>query len=115
MTRAAIVGTGFIGRVHAGALRSLGVEVAAVCGRTHEGAEGLGEGRAYTDLEALLDSEHVDVLHVCTPNNLHAEATLAAIERGVHVVCEKPLAVSTTERTQMAAAARERKLVGATC
>ena len=115
MTRAAIVGTGFIGRVHAGALRSLGVEVAAVCSRTREGAEGFGEGRAYTDLDALLDSESIDVLHVCTPNNLHAAEALAALDRGVHVVCEKPLAVSTSESAGMVDAARERGLVGATC
>ena len=115
MTRAAIVGTGFIGRVHAGALRSLGVEVAAVCGRTLEGAEAFGEGRAYSDLDALLENEPIDVLHVCTPNNLHATEALAALERGVHVVCEKPLAISTSESTLMVATARERGLLGATC
>ena len=115
MTRAAIIGTGFIGRVHAAALRSLGVEVAAACGRTMESAETFGEGRPYDDLHALLESEPVEVLHVCTPNHLHAAETLAALERGIHVVCEKPLAVSTTESAQMVSAAAERGLVGATC
>ena len=115
MTRAAIVGTGFIGHVHAGALRSLGVEVAAVCGRTRESAEAFGEGRAYTDLDALLETESIDVLHVCTPNDLHAAEALAALERGVHVVCEKPLAISTSESGQMVAAAVRHGLVGATC
>ena len=56
--------------------------------------------------------EQVDVLHVCTPNDVHAEQALAAIERGMHVVCEKPLAVSTEEsRTMLVAAAAERGLV----
>jgi len=115
MTRAAIVGTGFIASVHAAALRSLGVEVAAVCSRTMEGAEAFGEGRPYDDLHELLESERVEVLHVGTPNDLHAEQTLAALERGVHVVCEKPLAVSTEESARMVAVSVERGLVGATC
>ena len=76
--RAAIVGTGFVARVHAGALAQLGVEVAAVCGR-------------HDDLGAMLDAERPDALHVCTPNALHAEQALAGVERGIHVVCEKPL------------------------
>ena len=108
VTRAAIVGTGFIGRVHAIALRAIGVEVAAVCGRTLEGAEAFGEGRPYDDLDELLDAEQVDVLHVCTPNDVHAEQALAALERGVHVVCEKPLAVSTRGEPAMVDAAAER-------
>ncbi len=115
MIRAAIVGTGFIGRVHAEALRSLGVDIVAVCGRTFEGAESFGVGTAYADLDSLLDSESLEVLHVCTPNSLHAEEALAALERGVHVVCEKPLAVSTAETERMVSAANERSLVGATC
>jgi predicted dehydrogenase len=115
MTRAAIVGTGYIGRVHASTLRSLGVEVAAVCGRTSGSAEAFDEGRAYADLDALLETEQVDVLHICTPNSLHAAQALVALERGVHVVCEKPLAVSTEESARMVEAAAARGLVGATC
>jgi predicted dehydrogenase len=113
--RAAIVGTGFIARVHAIALNALGVEVAAVCGRTREGAEAFGVGRAYTDLGELLDGEQVAALHICTPNSLHASETLAAIERGLHVVCEKPLAVSTAESRAMLDAAEEGGIVHATC
>ena len=115
MRRAAIVGTGFIGRVHAGVLRSIGVEVAAVCSRTREAAESMGEGRPYTDLGELLASEDIDALHICTPNHLHAEIARATLERGVHVVCEKPLAVSTAESAAMVAAAAESGLVNATC
>src|SRR5438093_13603955 len=113
--RAAIAGTGFIARVHEIALRAIGVEVVAVCGRTCERAESFGVGTPYGDLEELLEREQVDVLHVCTPNVLHAEQALAAIERGVHVVCEKPLAISTDESRAMVAAAEERRLVHATC
>jgi predicted dehydrogenase len=113
--RAAIVGTGFIASVHAIALHAIGVEVAAVCGRTPERAEGFRGAAAFGDLEELLERERVDALHVCTPNHLHAEQALAAIERGVHVVCEKPLAVSTEESRALVAAAEERRVVHATC
>jgi predicted dehydrogenase len=113
--RAAIAGTGFIARVHAIALRAIGIEVAAVCGRTREGAQAFGEGRAYDDLPTLLGREDVDVLHVCTPNAVHAQQAMAAIERGIHVVCEKPLAVSTEESRAMVAAAEQRGIVHATC
>jgi len=115
VTRAAIVGTGYVGRVHALALRAIGVEVAAVCGRTLESAEAFREGRPYADLAELLEIEPVDVLHVCSPNGAHAVQALAALERGVHVVCEKPLAVSTAESRALVEAAAESGLVNAVC
>jgi predicted dehydrogenase len=113
--RAAIVGTGFIARVHAIALQALGVEVAAVCGRTADRAASFGAGAPYGDLHELLDRERVDVLHVCTPNALHAGQVTAAIERGIHVVCEKPLTTSTNESRNLLEAADERGIVHATC
>jgi predicted dehydrogenase len=114
LTRAAIVGTGYVARVHAYALRELGIPVVAVCGRstTAAFAEEVGAA-AYDDLERLLEAEEPEVLHVCTPNALHAEQSLAALRRGIHVVCEKPLAVSTEEGEAMIEAAAG--LVGATC
>ena len=113
--RAAIVGTGFIAGVHAIALRAIGVELAAVCGRTREGATTFGEGNPYDDLATLLAEEEIDALHVCTPNDAHAAQALAAIERGINVVCEKPLAVSTDASEAMLAAAEEHRVVHATC
>ena len=114
--RAAIVGTGYVARVHAHALRELGVRVVAVCGRSTTGelADEL-DATAYDDLGRLLDTERPDVLHVCTPNAAHAEQTLLAIEHGIHVVCEKPLAVSSTEAVELAKAASLAGLVAACC
>ena len=113
--RVALAGSGFIARVHAIALRAIGVEVAALCSRTVQSAEAFGEGRAYATVDEMLDAEQVDVLHVCSPNDAHAAQALAAIQRGVHVVCEKPLAVSTAESRAMLAAATEAGVVHATC
>jgi predicted dehydrogenase len=98
--RAGIVGAGFIGAVHALALRTLGIEVAWEAGRND-------------DLESLLDADRVDVLHVCTPNHVHARQALAALARGIHVVCEKPLAVTSAECAELVAAADG--LVNAVC
>ena len=93
-------------RVHAIALRAIGVEVAAVCGRTLEGARGLRRGARPTTISASCSTPSRSTsLHVCTPNDVHAAQALAAIERGVHVVCEKPLAVSTAESRAMVEAA----------
>jgi predicted dehydrogenase len=113
--RAAIVGTGFIARVHEIALRALGVEVAAVCSRTRAGADAFAVGHAYDDLDELLEREDVDVLHICTPNSLHAAQAHAAIDRGINVVCEKPLTVSPEESRALVAAAEGRGVVHATC
>ena len=114
--RTAIVGTGYVARVHAYALRELGVPVAAVCGRSTTGelADELGAA-PYDDLGRLLETEQPDVLHVCTPNAAHAGQTLLALEHGAHVVCEKPLAVSTTEAVEMARAAERAGRVAACC
>jgi predicted dehydrogenase len=101
--------------VHAIALASIGVEVAAVCGSSRGRAEEFATGAAYGDLGELLEREQVDAVHVCTPNDVHAPQALAAIERGIHVVCEKPLAVSTAESRAMVEAAEERGVVNATC
>jgi predicted dehydrogenase len=100
--RAVLVGNGFIAGVHELALRSVGVEVAATVGRAD-------------DLGAALDRERPDALHVCTPNSVHAEQALAAIDRGIHVVCEKPLAVSSEQAEAMLAAAEDAGVVHATC
>jgi len=116
VTRAAIVGTGFVAGVHARALRELGVALAGVCGRSTAESFAREWGAApYDDVTALLDTERPDVLHVCTPNAVHAEQTLAALERGIHVVCEKPLSVSSSEAATMTEAAAEAGVVAATC
>jgi predicted dehydrogenase len=114
--RAAIVGTGYVARVHAHALRELGVRIVAVCGRSTTAvlARDLGAA-AYDDLADLLEAERPDALHVCTPNAAHAEQALLALERGVHVVCEKPLAVSSAEAERLVDAAAASGLVAACC
>jgi predicted dehydrogenase len=109
--RAGVVGTGFIGAVHVDALRRLGVEVTGVVGSTPERARAKRLAPAYESYEALLADERVDVVHLTTPNHLHYPQVKAALERGKHVVCEKPLALTTRETQELLALANASGLV----
>src|SRR5688500_9374869 len=81
--RAGIIGLGFIGEVHARAIRAVGGTLAAVADATPERAaataERLGATWAAPSAEALLNSPDVDVVHICTPNHLHAPLARLAI------------------------------------
>lgn len=115
MTRAAIVGAGDISRVHLGALRGLGVEVAAIVdgdlGRAAERAEPVGAA-TFPDVEAMLGSLAVDVVHVCTPHDQHLPIVRSALAAGSHVLVEKPLAhtLADAERLVEAAEASAQKV-----
>src|SRR5918994_1798167 len=107
--RAGIVGAGFIGAVHARSARLAGARVAGVATSTPErsraAAERLGAERAYATPEELATSDQIDVLHICTPNNVHADLAALALEYGKHVVCEKPLAIGAAQADRLVAAA----------
>ena len=110
--RTALIGTGFMGRTHAEAIRRLGnVEIAAVASsseeRAREFAERYGIGRATGDFRTILADSGIHAVHVLTPNALHREVALAALEAGKHVVCEKPLTVSVAEARDLVAAAEK--------
>ena len=112
--RAGVVGTGFIGVVHVDALRRLGVEVAGVVGSTPERAASKHLAPVYESYEALLDDERVDVVHLTTPNHLHASQVKAALAAGKHVVCEKPLALTAADSAELLALADRSGLVHCT-
>ena len=116
---AAVVGVGFIGVAHVEALRRLGVEVVGVVGsspeRAREKAEAANLPPAFPDLETALDDPNVDVVHLATPNHLHAEQVRAVLDAGKHVVCEKPLALDTTETADLLARAEASGKVHAVC
>jgi predicted dehydrogenase len=114
--RAAIVGAGFMGRVHARALQVAGSQLVGVTAASptsaREAAAALRAERAYEDLDQLLEDASVDVVHVCTPNHLHAPIALAALEAGKHVVCEKPLATDVPGAERLVATAERTGRVG---
>src|SRR5262245_39949916 len=97
--KAAVFGTGFMGRVHTEGIRRLGfVEVAAIAASSEEKAKKFGDEigveRTTGDYRSVLGDKEIDAVHICTPNALHFPMAKEAMEAGKHVLCEKPLAVS---------------------
>ncbi|MEV5883939.1 Gfo/Idh/MocA family oxidoreductase [Streptomyces sp. NPDC052020] len=102
--QAAVVGTGFMGSVHARAVTAASGRVRLVVGSTRKRAGELAgslPGAEPAAFEEVLASD-VDVVHVCTPNHLHYDMARRALEAGKHVICEKPLAVSVKEAADLA-------------
>lgn len=84
------------------------VEIVAVCDIVEERAKGAADkcqAKAYTDYKDLLANEQIDAVSVCLPNYLHAPVSIAALNAGCHVLCEKPMATSREEAEQMIEAA----------
>jgi predicted dehydrogenase len=105
--KTAVIGTGFMGRVHLEALRRVEhVDVIAVVGRQFESAKKLADlyevPGVLTDYHELLGNAELDAVHICTPNALHYPIAKAAIQAGKNVLCEKPVAVSTREAEELA-------------
>ena len=101
--RAAIVGAGLMGRWHAHGLTRAGGRLIAVADIDAPSAERLAHAshaRAFASVDDLIAQTQVDVLHICTPPETHAELAERALSAGVHVIVEKPLApdFETTER-----------------
>ncbi|AOM84387.1 Gfo/Idh/MocA family protein [Salisediminibacterium beveridgei] len=87
-----------------------GVTIKAVCDLNKERAEGYAKefgATAYTDFEKLLEDDEIDVVSICTPNALHAPMTIKALEKGKHVLCEKPMATGSEEAQAMIDAAKK--------
>ena len=115
-----LIGSGFMGQAHADAYRRAGIlyrklartpVLYAVADQNDALAEQsrsrLGFEKAYGDWRRLIEDPKVDVIDITTPNNLHVEPALVAIEAGKHVYCEKPMAVKVEDAQRMAAAARK--------
>ncbi len=122
MVRIGLVGVGFMGQQHFGIYEGMEqAEVVAVCdkdpARVAEKAASVGgnigeateldlsKQRRYTSLEEMLAQEELDCVDVCTPTFLHAEMSIAALEAGCNVICEKPMALTVEDCDRMIAAA----------
>jgi predicted dehydrogenase len=108
--RAVLVGCGDISVVHLAALRDRsGVELVGVCDVDPERAKASAEAEgvsAYTDHREMFAGLEPDVVHVCTPHDQHAPVAADAIERGIHVILEKPVAHTLAEAQRVAEASR---------
>jgi predicted dehydrogenase len=115
--RAAIAGVGFIGPVHLRAARLAGADVVGISGgdpaRAGAVAAALHVARVFESSEALVTDPGVDVVHICTPNHLHASLVRLALEAGKHVVCEKPLATTAGAAAELVELAARAQVVAA--
>ena len=105
--RVAVIGCGEIAANHVAAILASGNKICALCDVDPAQAEKLvkrmelSDVPFYTDYRTLLDEQKPDAIHVCTPHDLHAPISIAALERNVHVLCEKPLCISLEQPEEL--------------
>ena len=116
--RTAVIGTGFMGRVHLEALRRVEnvdvVEVAATSAdKARAAAEGYNVLNSTGDWMDVIRDPSIDAVHIATPNAEHFPMAKAAFEAGKHVLCEKPLAMGVAEAEELVALQTAKGLRGA--
>lgn len=107
-----VVGLGFIGSVHIDAVnRSPFAEVSAICDSNlafaQKAAERWNIQKVYDNYQALIADPDIDVIHNCTPNFLHFEINQMALEHGKHILCEKPLGMTSEETGRLLEIAKQ--------
>ena len=118
MVRIAIIGTGSMAQTHAEHFQKIrGCKVVAcsdvVHGRAAEFAAKNGIPASYEDTADMLDHESLECVSIVTPDHTHYDAVMQAVERGLHVMCEKPLADNLEDAYRMETAAREKGVITA--
>jgi len=118
--RVGVVGAGFIGHVHVEALRRLGyVDVVAVSEKDKVTADSaaaeLHIPKAYGKSEDMLRSKDIDAVHIATLNHLHYPLAKTAMECGKHVLCEKPLAMTSAQAQDLLETAEKTNVIHAIC
>lgn len=115
MTRIAVVGLGKMGLSHLAMIRAHPrVEVAAVCDATGYVLDVLNKYTGvctFTDFDAMLAEVELDAVIIATPSSMHARMVQAALEKGLHVFCEKPFCLDTSEGERATQLAKARGLV----
>ena len=115
--RVGVVGTSwFAETLHLASLASHPeAELTAICGRNRERAESVAADHSipyvYTDYRQMITSDVLDAVVVVTPDALHYPITMAALEAGLHVMCEKAIALNADQARQMYEAADASGLV----
>jgi len=107
-----VLGAGDMGRTHLGVWKSVpGAELVAVCDIDQERAEAakedFGVGECFALIEDALDQPGIDITSVCLPTYLHRRGAEGAMRHGIHVLCEKPIAMTIADGEAMIAAADE--------
>lgn len=94
MLKVGLVGVGGISGAHIPVWEEMNdAELVAICDIRTERMENYPDKRHYTDFEEMLDNEKIDILDICLPTYLHADFAIKAMERGINVICEKPISL----------------------
>ena len=109
--RTAVIGMGYIGTAHIEALQRIGINVCAISDINVKACEPIakkyGIDKVYGDYHDMIDGESLTAVHICTPNHMHYEIAVAAIKKGIHVFCEKPLALTSKQSRELVEQAKE--------
>lgn len=108
--RVGFVGTGWVERVQIPMFRLAGLTAQAICSGNPANAQRVAADanlpEVHENWQSLIASKNVDLISIVTPPHLHAEITIAALNAGKHVLCEKPMALNVAEAEAMFAAAQ---------
>lgn len=108
MLKIGMVGVGGISGSHIPAWDAMEqTELVALCDIRPERMEPYPEKRHYTDFDEMLEKEDLDILDICLPTYLHIEFAIKAMERGIHVLCEKPASLHAEDITRAYEAAHK--------
>lgn len=126
--RIGLIGCGFMGRAHSNAYNRVPnffpelqykPVLQAACDYNAETVKAFAEQWGYasteTDWRALIERPDIDLVEICVPNNFHREIAVAAAAQGKMIVCEKPLAMNTTEGEEMIAAVERAGVANMVC
>ncbi len=117
--KTAVVGCGAIAPLHIDALKDVS-RITALCDIDISKAEALKERfgldcNIYSEFSDMLEGEELDALHICTPHYLHTKMAAAALKRGIHVLCEKPMCINEEELFELEAAIKESSAMFGVC
>jgi len=112
-----VVGLGFIGPAHIEGVRRLGDEVVGIVGIDLEEAQTKAKElqieKAYASFDEMIADPEIDIVHICSPNYLHYSHSAKALQAGKHVICEKPLTVTSAESAALVELAKTKNLASA--
>ncbi len=108
MLKVALIGVGGISGAHIPAWDEMeNAELVALCDIRPERMEQYETKRHYTDFDEMLDNEEIDILDICLPTYLHADYAVKAMERGINVICEKPISMKEEDIDRVYNTAKE--------
>ena len=113
--KTAIVGLGVIGNVHYDVLKNMGAQIVALCDVDLSRLEKFDGCNKYENYIEMLEKERPDVVHICTPHYLHADMIIEALEKGINVLCEKPLCIKEEDIERIIEAEKKSSAILGVC